>query len=115
MALRKHSRTTGEAKRPLAKYQRMRDFSATAEPRGDDVPRRKGAKASTLPFVVQKHAATRLHYDFRLGWDGVLKSWAVAKGPSYRTPVKRLAVQVEDHPMEDWRFEGIIPKGQYGD
>src|ERR1700689_5641123 len=114
MALRKHSRTTGEAKRPLAKYQRMRDFSATAEPRGDDVPRRKGAKASTLPFVVQKHAATRLHYDFRLGLNGVLKSWAVTKGPSYYPGDKRLAVQVEDHPWEYAGFEGTIPKGQYG-
>jgi bifunctional non-homologous end joining protein LigD len=114
MALRKQSRTTGEAKRPLARYQRMRDFSATAEPRGDDAPRRKDGNAGKLPFVVQKHAATRLHYDFRLGWDGVLKSWAVTKGPSYYPGDKRLAVRVEDHPWDYRDFEGTIPKGQYG-
>jgi bifunctional non-homologous end joining protein LigD len=95
----------------LDRYREMRDFSHTAEPRG-------GAKAETssdgLPFVIQKHAATRLHYDFRLGWNGVLKSWAVAKGPSYVVADKRLAVQVEDHPMEYGGFEGTIPKGQYG-
>ncbi len=92
----------------------MRDFSATAEPRGDKAPRRKDGKAGTLPFVVQKHAATRLHYDFRLGWDGVLKSWAVTKGPSYYPGDKRLAVRVEDHPWDYRDFEGTIPKGQYG-
>src|ERR1700683_430552 len=92
----------------------MRDFSATAEPRGDDAPSRKEGNAGTLPFVVQKHAATRLHYDFRLGWNKVLKSWAVAKGPSYYPGDRRLAVQVEDHPWDYQDFEGIIPKGQYG-
>src|SRR5580698_2784072 len=114
MALRKQSRTTGEVKRPLARYQRMRDFSATAEPRGEDASRPKTGKAGTLLFVVQKHAATRLHYDFRLGWDGVLKSWAVTKGPSYYPGDKRLAVRVEDHPWDYRNFEGTIPKGQYG-
>ncbi len=94
----------------LARYREMRDFSVTAEPRGASKPN----SATELPFVIQKHAATRLHYDFRLGWHGVLKSWAVAKGPSYVVADKRLAVQVEDHPMEYGGFEGTIPKGQYG-
>lgn len=97
----------------LSRYREMRDFAVTAEPSG----KAKGAtprNSGELPFVIQKHAATRLHYDFRLGWNGVLKSWAVAKGPSFYTGDKRLAVQVEDHPMEYGGFEGIIPKGQYG-
>ena len=119
----------------LERYRSMRDFSLTEEPAGG-VSKTKTAKkgksskpektaeretqpegsveTSALPFVIQKHAATRLHYDFRLGWHGVLKSWAVAKGPSYNVRDKRLAVQVEDHPMEYGGFEGIIPKGQYG-
>jgi bifunctional non-homologous end joining protein LigD len=95
----------------LAKYRSMRDFSTTAEPSGGHG---KAKATDALPFVIQKHAATRLHYDFRLGWHGVLKSWAVAKGPSYVVADKRLAVQVEDHPMEYGGFEGTIPKGQYG-
>jgi bifunctional non-homologous end joining protein LigD len=108
----------------LERYQSMRDFNITAEPSGKPAKKRatksaalKKAKAdqgTSLPFVIQKHAATRLHYDFRLGWNGVLKSWAVTKGPSYLTSDKRLAVQVEDHPIEYGGFEGIIPKGQYG-
>ncbi|MGA9718820.1 MAG: DNA ligase D, partial [Acidobacteriaceae bacterium] len=100
----------------LARYREMRDFSTTAEPSGSTQETSKAAKPKTggLPFVIQKHAATRLHYDFRLGWNGVLKSWAVAKGPSYVVADKRLAVQVEDHPMEYGGFEGTIPKGQYG-
>jgi len=95
----------------LARYRSMRDFAVTAEPSG------KGGAATAagkLPFVIQKHAASHLHYDFRLGWNGVLKSWACAKGPSYYPGDRRLAVQVEDHPMEYGGFEGIIPAGQYG-
>ena len=100
----------------LERYRSMRDFDITAEPSGEEDSKKtsksRAAQGSGLPFVIQKHAATRLHYDFRLGWNGVLKSWAVAKGPSYFTGDKRLAVQVEDHPMEYGGFEGIIPKGQ---
>ena len=95
----------------LSRYRSMRDFDVTQEPSGHKV---RAKKTAELPFVIQKHAATRLHYDFRLGWNGVLKSWAVTKGPSYFPVDKRLAVQVEDHPMEYGGFEGIIPKGQYG-
>lgn len=96
----------------LARYRSMRDFKVTAEPSGGSSKKQK--KEVGLPFCVQKHAASHLHYDFRLGWNGVLKSWAIAKGPSYFTGDKRLAVQVEDHPMEYGGFEGIIPAGQYG-
>jgi bifunctional non-homologous end joining protein LigD len=96
----------------LARYRSMRDFHITAEPSGKASG--KAEKSGGLPFCIQKHAASHLHYDFRLGWNGVLKSWACAKGPSYFTGDKRLAVQVEDHPMEYGGFEGIIPAGQYG-
>src|ERR1700756_319994 len=98
----------------LARYRSMRDFSITAEPSEKESRGKMTATTEALPFVIQKHAATRLHYDFRLGWEGVLKSWAVTKGPSYVPGDKRLAVQVEDHPMEYGGFEGSIPKGQYG-
>ena len=94
----------------LAKYRSMRDFHVTREPSGTA----KDGTTAALPFCIQKHAASHLHYDLRLGWNGVLKSWAVAKGPSYFPGDKRLAVQVEDHPMEYGGFEGIIPSGQYG-
>jgi bifunctional non-homologous end joining protein LigD len=96
----------------LERYRSMRDFNITSEPSGG--AKSKSFNQQLLPFVIQKHAASHLHYDFRLGWNGVLKSWAVAKGPSYLTRDKRLAVQVEDHPIDYGGFEGIIPKGQYG-
>src|SRR5215472_9748930 len=98
----------------LAKYRSMRDFHVTSEPSGRESEARAGSGKDALSFVIQKHAATRLHYDFRLGWNGVLKSWAVTRGPSYVPGDKRLAVQVEDHPANYGGFEGIIPKGQYG-
>jgi bifunctional non-homologous end joining protein LigD len=103
--------SSGLVDEQLARYRAMRDFSKTAEPSGQTT---STASTESLPFVIQKHAATRLHYDFRLGLHGVLKSWAVTKGPSYVPGDKRLAVQVEDHPMEYGGFEGAIPKGQYG-
>src|SRR6195256_2239064 len=98
------------AKQKLAPYRAKRDFKKTQEPSGEapvnpaDYPR----------FVIQKHAATRLHYDLRLELDGVFKSWAVTKGPSIDPADKRLAVEVEDHPLDYGDFEGTIPKGEYG-
>src|SRR5687767_974096 len=94
--------------KPLAEYNAKRDFRKTAEPRG------KPAARAGNGFVVQKHAASRLHYDFRLELDGVLKSWAITRGPSLVPGEKRLAVHVEDHPLDYGGFEGNIPKGEYG-
>ena len=107
-------KSSSAADRQLARYRSMRDFNVTAEPTGRSSAKARLDESAELPFLVQKHAATRLHYDLRLAWDGVLKSWAVTKGPSYFPGDKRLAVQVEDHPLEYGGFEGIIPKGQYG-
>src|SRR3954469_8715315 len=93
--------------KPLSAYNAKRDFRQTAEPRG-----RRAAGAGNS-FVVQKHAASRLHYDFRLELDGVLKSRAIAKGPSLVAGEKRLAVHVEDHPLDYGGFLGTIPQGEY--
>jgi bifunctional non-homologous end joining protein LigD len=106
---RKAAHKTRAAK-ALAKYRSMRDFKVTAEPSGG----RPVAAGKALRFVIQKHAATRLHYDFRLEMNGTFRSWAVTRGPSLNPADKRLAVEVEDHPLDYGDFEGTIPKGQYG-
>src|SRR5688500_17009554 len=95
----------------LDEYRRKRDFRKSPEPQGKSGTTRA---YKPLRFVIQKHDATRLHYDFRLELDGVLKSWAVPKGPSQDTKDKRLAMQTEDHPLAYGSFEGTIPEGEYG-
>src|SRR5450755_2140071 len=98
------------AARKLSRYRAKRDFAKSAEPSGS----RPTPRSDRLRFVIQKHAARRLHYDLRLELGGVFKSWAVTKGPSLDPGEKRLAVEVEDHPLDYGDFEGTIPQGQYG-
>src|SRR5262249_976896 len=97
----------------LREYRRKRNFKATPEPAGKE-PRTGRSRATHWACGAKKHAAARLHYDFRLELDGTLKSWAVPKGPSLDPADKRLAMHVEDHPLEYGGFEGTIPKGEYG-
>src|SRR5687768_15194681 len=108
--------TSGSSKRSarsqLTEYRRKRDCNRTAEPSGEEQP--SPAPARRLRFVIQKHAASHLRFDLRLELYGVMKSWAVPKGPSLHPSVKRLAMQVEDHPIDYNTFEGTIPKGGYG-
>lgn len=115
-ATTKTSKTrSSSAPAPLQEYQRKRDFKKTAEPSGATARSRSKTPTTDQPhFVIQKHDASRLHYDLRLEMDGVMKSWAVPKGPSADPAAKRLAMQVEDHPIEYNTFEGTIPAGEYG-
>jgi len=102
----------GSRSAALSRYMAKRDFAHTAEPKGQ--PGKTSGRVGEQRFVIQKHDASRLHYDFRLEMNGTLKSWAVPKGPPYELGVKRAAFEVEDHPLDYMQFEGTIPKGQYG-
>ena len=101
---------------PLEEYKNKRDFSKTSEPEQNKKSSKqiKSSEEDPLIFVIQRHDARSLHYDFRLEMEGVLKSWAVPKGPSLNPSDKRLAIMVEDHPYDYHSFEGTIPKGNYG-
>src|SRR6267378_6509955 len=112
MAVKTSKNPEGRARAQLAEYRGKRDFGKTQEPSGEVTP--AAARPGRLRFVIQKHAARQLHYDLRLELDGVFKSWAVARGPSLDPKDKRLAVEVEDHPLDYGDFEGTIPRGEYG-
>src|SRR5256714_3401866 len=112
MAVKSDAGSRPGARAQLAEYRKKRDFKRTREPSGEKSV--APARAARLRFVIQKHAASHLHFDLRLELDGVMKSWAVPKGPSVDPSVKRLAMQVEDHRIDYNTFEGTIPKGEYG-